>query len=292
MNSNSFDNNLMKTRIRFILILLVYFLSDYHVGSYAQVFKAKKITLNDSNLIFVEQGTFKMGDHKGEPDEHPQKKIKLSAYYIGKYEVTNAEYAAFLNEKGNQPEGNTLWINLNGNWRNLNCRIYEKDSQFLVEKGYEEYPVNFVSWFGANAFCKWKGGRLPTEAEWEYAAKGGKYSKGKLLKEIERKLEDYAWFSINSLEHCHQKGKKLPNILGLYDIYGNLWEWCSDYYGSAYYRQKRGKNPKGPTNGDYRIIRGGSWTNSKEMMRISNRNALNPNTSRINIGFRIVYDKN
>lgn len=244
----------------------------------------------DSSLIFVKGGSLKMGSQHGENDEQPRRKIKINSFYIGKYEVSNAEFAAFLNANGNQYNAHSIWMDLGGKWENLKCRIYEENGKFLVEKGYENYPVNYANWFAADAYCKWKGGRLPTEAEWEFAAKSGKKKRKKELRQIADSTNLFAWYKDNSLNSWHSSGLKRPNLLGLYDIYGNLWEWCSDFYNKDYYKTRDKINPQGPLSGDFKVIRGGSWTDKKQTLRISNRNAINPNANKINVGFRIVYD--
>ncbi len=249
-----------------------------------------KISAQD-NLIFVEGGIMRLGSRKGEIDQRPARRIRIKSFYMGKYEVSNKEYAAFLNVKGNQFENHFPWINLSGKWENLKCRIYEKNGKFYVEKGYENYPVNYVNWYGAKAYCDWVGGRLPTEAEWEYAAKGGKLKKSKNLKLILKQIADYAWFKDNSNQKWQESGGKKANALGLFDIYGNLWEWCSDFYSKNYYKTRAKNNPNNRQNSDYKIIRGGSWTDKKNTLHYANRNAINPTANKINVGFRVVFDK-
>jgi len=253
----------------------------------------------DSTLIFVKGGSFKMGDRNCEKDELPRHRVKLSDFYIGKYEVSNIEFAEFLNIKGNQYNDHSYWINTKGIWRDLKCRIFAENNKFIVEKRYENHPVNFVSWYGANAYCKWKGGRLPTEAEWEYAAKGGVETHSPIpntfgsrasLPPPPNNIGDFAWYSSNSDNKINEVGNKKPNVLGIYDMQGSLWEWCSDWYDAKYYAKSKRKNPQNLDKADYKVLRGGSWANDKEMLRITNRNALNPNTNKINLGFRIVYD--
>jgi len=245
----------------------------------------------DSTLVFVEGGVFKMGSKNGESDEIPVHKVKLSDFYISKYEVTNQEFFEFLNEKGNKYENHAYWINTDGKWRNLKCRIKQKDSIFFVTEGYENHPVNFVSWYGANAYCKWKGGRLPTEAEWEFAARGGVETRhGVSLQPRGNNIDKYAWYSTNSNNKIHKTGTKNPNSFGIYDMQGSLWEWCSDWYDPTYYSKSKRKNPKNLSQTDYKVMRGGSWANDVTMLRITNRNALKPGINKINLGFRIVYD--
>lgn len=247
--------------------------------------------LKDSSLVFVKGGTFKMGSIVGEKDEQPVHRVKISDFFIGKYEVTNSEFVELLNEKGNQYNDHALWIKLEGKWRDLKCRIYEKDSVFYVEKGYENYPVNFVNWYGADAYCKWRGGRLPTEAEWEYVAKDlGKHGRAS-RKPSDGPIDDFAWSSVNSNNNTHKIGTKKPNALGIYDMQGNLYEWCDDWYDVNYYAKSKRKNPVNKIKSDYKVMRGGSWANDATMLRTTNRNAIKPKINKINIGFRIAYSK-
>jgi len=255
------------------VLFLLFFVCLFITNSFAQP---------DTGLVYVPSGSFKMGSKTGEADEQPVHKVKISGFYIGKYEVSNREFAEFLNVKGNQFEHNVLWINIDGHWRDLKCRIYEKDSSFFVEKGYEDYPVNFVSWDAANAYCKWKGGRLPTEAEWEYIAKKFSHSPDS--------LEYYHWHAANSENKIHKIGAGTANLLGIYNLQGNLWEWCADWYDNHYYEKSPRKNPLNMVPNDYKVIRGGSWANNKKMLNPSNRNAIKPNINKINVGFRIAYD--
>ena len=134
--------------------------------------------------------------------------------------------------------------------------------------------------------------RLPTEAEWEYAARGGNKSKGYKYAGS-NKLKEVAWYWENSHDETKDVGLKFPNELGLYDMSGNVWEWCQDWYSKEYYEecQKEGTviNPAGPKNGVYRVLRGGGWSNTPQYCRCTNRN-LNPPEYRINnVGFRLVF---
>jgi len=226
-----------------------------------------------------------MGNNNSEIDEKPKHKVILNSFYIGKYEVTNKEYAVFLNEKGNQREANSIWLFEEGEWRNEKCRIYQKDSVFFVEQGYDNYPVCFVSWYGANAYCKWKGGRLPTEAEWEYVANSQKDFSADRINKIARYKE-------NSEAQINKVGSQEPNAFGVYDIYGNMSEWCNDWYSVDYYKNYTKKNPQGAEFGQMKVKRGGSWYSEKESIYPTNRKASNLNNNNITVGFRIVIDNN
>ncbi|MEN8121955.1 MAG: SUMF1/EgtB/PvdO family nonheme iron enzyme [Bacteroidota bacterium] len=288
-----------------LLILIFFFISIINLSKTSMtdlVLSKKNREANnyneDSTLIFVKGGSFRMGNKTGEKDEIPIHKVKLSDFYIKKYEVTNADFVQFLNEKGNQYEDHSYWIDMDGKWRGLKCRVYKNDNKFFVEEGYENHPVNFVSWYGANSYCKWKGGRLPTEAEWEYASTSSAthsrgsatYSKGRNIQNLNINIDEYAWYSGNSNNEINKVGSKKPNALGIHDMQGSLWEWCSDWYDAEFYSKSKRKNPQNIGKADFKVIRGGSWANDKAMLRITNRNALNQNVNKINLGFRIVYD--
>ena len=169
-------------------------------------------------------------------DEQPIHTVKVKTFYLSKYEVTNAEYAAFLNAKGNQEEGGKKWLHIG------NSQIEKRNDQFYAELGFEKHPVTEVSWYGAKAYCDWVGGRLPTEAEWEYAAGGGQ---GYRTKYAGTNDSDSLYIYVNfcdknciyiqadSTQNDDYKltapvGSYQPNPLGLYDMSGNVWEWCED----------------------------------------------------------------
>ncbi len=250
---------------------------------------------NDFSFSFIKGGNFKMGNNTGDDDEEPIRKIYLSDFYISKYEVTNKEFCTFLNSL--KPDASLLrkYINLSGTYKRLKCRIYLKDSIYYTETGFEDYPVNFVSWFGADAYCKYIGGRLPSETEWEYAAKGGKqtFFSGIFRKYIyagSNKPDEVAWYRKNSENKPHKTGQKKPNKATLFDMSGNVSEWCSDWYSPEYYKSAPEKNPQGPETGQMKVHRGGSWYNTPEMLRITNRRASKPVTENATIGFRVVKD--
>ncbi len=243
------------------------------------------------------------GNPEGDENEHGGKYIRIKTFLLGKTEVTNAEYADFLNQTGHHSKNDILYIKLDGKWRKQSCRIKLENDRYTVEKGYEKHPVNFVSWYGANAYCQYKGGRLPTEAEWEYAARGGRLSECKnLRKEKCRKKhkafagsnnpDETAFYAENSEMKTRAVAQKAPNQLGLYDMCGNLAEWCADWYKPDAYNNYKRFNPKASETGDFKVHRGGSWYNSKDLIKVCNRRASNPKSTSILRGFRMAKDIN
>ncbi len=221
---------------------------------------AQKDPLNHE-MIFVEGGTFQMGSSSGESDEKPVHSVTLSAFNIGKYEVTQAQWKAVI---GNNP------------------------SSF---SGCEDCPVERVSWNDVQDFIRKlnaqtvKNYRLPTEAEWEYAAKGGKSSKGYTYSGS-NDLNSVAWNIDNSGRKTHTVGGKQANELGVCDMTGNVWEWCSDWYGT--YNSYSETNPTGASSVQHRVLRGGSWNASAYYCRTADRNGGNPDIRYYYYGFRLV----
>ncbi len=260
-----------------------------------------------AGMVLVRGGTFTMGSTEAS-DEQPLHSVTVSDFYMGKYEVTNAEFVKFLNVKGNQTEGGATWINLEGSWEGEKCRIYLSGSTFKVESGYENYPVIYVSWYGATAYCQWLGSqyRLPTEAEWEYAAGNGsrhtKYSwgngdpsgkKGGNVSDQTAKAKFSSWSAFENYTdgyiYTAPVGHFDANEFGLYDMSGNVWEWCSDWYDAEYYKNSPSKDPKGPSTAkDYRVLRGGSWISDPEGCRVAYRFGSVPYSWNSYIGFRVV----
>ncbi len=242
-------------------------------------------------MVLVEGGTFMMGSNQGYSNEKPVHEVSVDSFYISRHEVTNAEYCEFLNAKGTTTgvyEGNTVtWVYLYDN--NNYCGIEKVGNEFKPKEGKENHPVVCVTWYGANAYAEWVGGRLPTEAEWEYAARGGKQSHGYEYSGS-NSIDDVVWYDGNSGSRIHAVGGKQSNELGLHDMSGNVWEWCSDWYGS--YSGEPQDNPTGPTSGYYRVLRGGSWGNSAPDSRVVYRSYSYPNGSGISVGFRCVRPLN
>jgi len=240
----------------------------------------------NDNFVFVEGGTFQMGSNDYD-DEKPVHSVTVSSFYISKYEITNSEYAAFLTAKGNQMEGGVTWLDI----KDDNCKIEKSGNRFIAKSGYANHPVIEVSWYGAKAYCDWrtkvtgKKHRLPTEAEWEYAAKGGKKSKGYKYSGSDD-IDKIAWYSGNSDSKTHQVGQKLANELGLYDMSGNVWEWCQDWYDSNYYTNSPSSNPVNNIIATCRVVRGGSWNDYYYSSRVANRAVIAPTYRNGSIGFR------
>jgi len=235
-----------------------------------------------TDFVFVKGGKFKMGA-KNENDENPVHVVKINDFYVLNHEVTNAEFAEFLNDKRKHYDNHLEWINLSYKWNNEKCRIYIKNNSYFVEKGYENYPVTMVNWYGAQSYCQWIGGRLPTEAEWEYLAK-------KSLENIEfneKTMSNYAVFEENS-QNIFAPICSKRRILGIYDLFGNMSEWCSDWYSPDYYSKKEKKNPYGPSKGVQKVVRGGSWATKFSSISTTNRRASSPKNYNITIGFRVV----
>ena len=220
------------------------------------------------DMVRVEAGTFTMGAtaEMKNPDynEKPIHRVTLTNdYYIGKYEVTQALWKAVM---GNNPSG---------------------------FKG-DNLPVEMVGWDDCQEFIgklnriTGKKFRLPTEAEWEYAARGGNKSRGYQYSGSNN-LSDVAWFLDNSGEMTHAVGTKQPNELGIYDMTGNVWEWCQDWYGA--YSSSSQVNPTGANSGSSRMIRGGCWISGARGCRSSYRYDCTPGYRRNGVGLRLVLSE-
>ncbi len=228
---------------------------------------------NYPEMVSVKGGTFTMGDEFGEGklDEQPTHSVTLKGFKIAKTETTVAQYRAYCNATGHSMPETPSW-----GWN-------------LTD------PIVNVSWDDAIAYCDWlsnKTGnmfRLPTEAEWEYAARGGNKSKGFKFSG-DKFANDVAWFFDNSGKQAQTVAQKRANELGLYDMSGNVLEWCSDWYDKSYYSTSPLNNPKGPVKGTDRVLRGGSWRCAAEGCRVAIRIHDAPGSDYLysHIGFRVV----
>ncbi len=165
---------------------------------------------------------------------------------------------------------------------------YEKKRGFNPAKfSGPNHPVEQVTWHEARAYCSQLGKRLPTEAEWEYAARGGTKTEYYWGDEMN---PDYAWFEENAAEATHPTGTKKPNSFGLYDMSGNVWEWTADWYAKRFYEESPKKDPQGPKSGEEKVIRGGSWYSSDRHLSSATRYWSEPNIRNSNFGFRCARD--
>lgn len=232
------------------------------------------------NIYFMGNAGGANGD-----DNFPDHEVQLGNFNISQHEITNVEFAQFLNVEGINPDGTylgTLYFETASS-----TDIGYANGQFFVVTGRENFPVVYVTWHGATAFCNWAGGRLPTEAEWEFAARGGTGSIGYTYSGSSA-AEDVAWYVNNSGGASHLVGQLTANELMTYDMSGNVWEWCSDWYASDYYATLPFDNPTGPNTGTERVVRGGAWNSDANQTTVYYRNYNNPDTGYEHGGFRLV----
>ncbi len=257
------------------------------------------LCVSEPDMVLVSGGAFTMGCKGGRDstcfnDEKPAHRVTLRDFYIGRYEVTNAEYCRFLNEKGNQSEGGADWINLEGSFNDEKCRISKNGNLFTVDTGYENHPVIYVSWFGAAAYCAWlsqqtgRNYRLPTEAEWEFAARGGNGTRQHLYAGSDT-IDVVAWHHGNSEGQTHAVGTQKANELDLFDCSGNVWEWCADDWHNEYKGAPTNENAwiEHPDRGANRVIRGGGWNFEPKRCRAAVRYYAGPQSRSSDVGFRI-----
>jgi len=237
------------------------------------------------SLALVPAGPFQMGSQDGEAEERPVHQVYLDAFYIDVYEVTNELFARFLNEMGNQVQDGETWLEAGSEY----VRIIQRDGKWRPFAGNANHPVVMVSWYGARAFCDWRGARLPTEAEWEKAARGGL---GGALYPWGNAEPIYAFDAENGAQFGDRGfttvpvGSFSPNGYGLFDMAGNVYEWVADWYASDYYSHSPSENPLGPSKSDSRVVRGGSWVNGPYELRVSYRGWGYMTAKFSNFGFR------
>lgn len=254
-------------------------------------------------MVYVEGGTFPMGDNfkEGDSDEQPVHLVAVPAFYISRHEVSNEQFCIFLNEMDNQAEEGAEWLEIESSY----CQIEKNDGLYRPKSGYTNHPVVEVSWYGAAAYCRWlsektgKTFRLPTEAEWEYAARerGRKVRFGN-----GRDIADPAEINFDGRERFQKpysvageyRGETVPvnalaaNVLGLRHVSGNVWEWCQD----AWHDNYAGAPADGSawlSGGDpaYRVVRGGAWLDDPNLCRVANRSRYEAPGRGSNIGFRL-----
>ena len=254
----------------------------------------EKITwqIDSAKMVLIPSGSFSMGASKVESesfmkDAHPSHSVSLDAFYMDMYEVTLGQYKQFLMETNHRKLPD--WV-----------------SEFSPT---DKHPVVGISWTDAMAYAEWAGKRLPTEAEWEYAARGGQdqqlypwgnappsgkqcnYADANADTILKQGNPEFNWADL-SIDDGYTAtapvGSFPPNGYGLYDMAGNAYEWCADWYKKDYYSYAATKNPTGPSTGKWRVLRGGSWSNDLNLQRVAARGGFYP-ASRLNSnGFRCV----
>ncbi len=278
-------------KIRYLAVIIICFLS---VAAFAQKKgaapgKAVKhvAPIDTSRFVLVEGGTYNMGTDKTvEPVEGPVHQVSVKSFWLAKTEVTFNDYDKFCAETKRDTMGSRGW-------------------------GRGRQPAIWVSWNDAIAYCNWlsgkeklskcylvdstggvkyldtaKGYRLPTEAEWEYAARGGNKTNGYTYAGSNN-IEDGTWYNVNAGGRTHPVASKAANELGLYDMTGNVWEWCWDIYDGSYYRNSPADNPAGPEKGPYRVMRGGAFYNNLNYARVFTRQNSYVVFRAESVGFRI-----
>ncbi len=240
----------------------------------------KKLTFKD--MVLVPKGFFIMGAQHHGDDEFPEHKVFLDSYYIDKYEVTAKDYSDFLNQTKDHKKF----------YKDSQYGILIYNSVFKPRKGFDKYPINNVSWYGADAYCRWKGKRLPTEAEWEKAARS---TDGRLFPwgsdPISPQLARYLQTWTDDLKHrvmvpvdTMPKGQSL---YGVFHLLGNVKEWVDDWYDREYYKDETQYiNPKGQIGGEFKVLKGGSWRDLRSLIYASFRNNSYPETQMDDYGFR------
>jgi serine/threonine protein kinase len=239
---------------------------------------------DSSVMVHVPAGEFLMGssddDASADGDEKPMHSVYLDEFWIDKFEVTNEQFAHFLNEEGNQEEDSVSWVNVEAEGSNI---VY-KNGQYEPRSGYEDHPVTYVSWYGARSYCQWAGKRLPTEAGWEKAARG---TDGRTYPWDEGIDCDHAQYSECGGQTVPVGSKpKGASPYGAEDTAGNAWEWVADPYQRDYYQTAPDRNPQGPNQGPSRVVRGGSWALPQRLARSASRFELIPSVRRDDLGFR------
>ncbi len=271
-----------------------------------------EITLNDPDeMVFVSSGEFFMGNEDGLDNAQPVHSVHIDGFYIDKYEVTNAQFTRFLNEAYSN---GYIQCTASGDISKDGIPLVRKDyyygyklhqyhfdnGKFVVVPYKESNPVAFVTWYGARCYAEYYGKELPTEAQWEYAARGGEQSHYYDYSGSNNWL-DVGWFKVSSIDsHCLTRpvGHLDPNELGIHDMSGNLSEWCSDWYNADYYNSSPFYNPQGPEEGRSKVLRGGNWYDKYResqmgeedysVFHVTYRSATGPSSGTQYWGFRCI----
>ena len=242
---------------------------------------------DDMIMVHVKTGAFQMGSNEGDDNERPVHIVGLDAWWIDRTEVTNVQYRRCVKAgECDSPRENGSQT---------------RDS-YYDDSTYDDYPVIYVSWDQATDYCSWVGARLPTEAEWEYAARGpqgqvfpwGDEFDGNLLNSCDANCE-LGWADV-SIDDGYEDTAPVGSYeggaswCGALDMAGNVWEWVDDWYAADYYEGSPARNPTGPSTGEHRMLRGGSWYNYVDFVRSAYRTWHDPVVADTSIGFRCAKD--
>jgi formylglycine-generating enzyme required for sulfatase activity len=247
--------------------------------------KEKEISVIEpilTEMVVIPGGEYYRGSNTGGRDERPKHLVRLNSFALDIHPVTNDQFVRFLEAMGGEKDANN-----NDIIRLRECRIKRLGGKLVIESGYAKHPVAGVSWYGATAYAKWIGKRLPTEAEWEIAATSGLpdmiYPTGMNIERTQANF--FSADTVNVMSYpCNQ--------FGLYDMAGNVYEWCQDWYDYSYYEQslQEPEDPQGPLQGVYRVLRGGCWKSLQDDLRCTHRHRNNPGTINRTYGFRCAAD--
>jgi formylglycine-generating enzyme len=235
-------------------------------------------------MVLIPEGSFPMGvphgDRDGGRDEYPRHDVFVNNFYIDKFELTNSRYLEFVKATNHRIPQNP---------KNATRNLWEGDT---ITESLADRPVINVDWADANAYCQWAGKRLPTEAEWEKAAKGTadrRFPWGNVEPTNKHLNFNQQWIGEKTLMPVgsYELGK---SPFGVYDMAGNVWEWVNDWYDAKYYEKSPAKNPMGPESGTKRVLRGSGWQNETPTVRIFTRVDSDPTIRNESTGFRCAMD--
>jgi formylglycine-generating enzyme required for sulfatase activity len=266
-------------------------------------FSQENVDLTNSlamKFVRIKPGTFKMGSPPGEAgsyDNERQHEVEISRpFYIGIYEVTQSQFSKVMGVNPSKYQGDVAAKITPEKRHPVTNRIIQE--KVVEQVSTDKFPVENVNWEDAVEFCRLlselpeeikekRRYRLPTEAEWEYACRAGTktmYHCGN----SDKSLSNFAWFAANSEAHPHETGTRKPNAWGLYDMHGNVWEWCQDWYGD--YPKEKVTDPVGAADGKEKILRGGSWYVAPDVLRSAYRPSRSPGFQSFDFGFRVVLE--
>ena len=274
---SDWQTHLFVNMVKFEIEIKSKFLSEKERIAKKEKLRQEFLKNHGGNFILVKGGTFNIGSTIGDSDEKPRHSITVSDFYIGKYEVTQSQYEKVVGVNpseylgSNNPVVMVTWYN-----------VIEFCNRLSEISGFDAvYTINGTN---VESDSSKNGFRLPTEAEWEYAARGGNKSKGYIYSGS-NSIEDVAIYNSNNGGKIHSVGQKQPNELGIFDMSGNVWEWCWDWYEG--YSSNSKTSPRGASWGSYRVLRGGGWTGRALYCRSANRNYYSPSRRYSDYGFRL-----